>query len=95
MTVGYLQKKNLWLIIHLIQSNILWNILIKKKKKVFEKKHRSNLMLLFLAIKNFRTYLRGKVILELFTIAHPHVQLRYLLITDKEIKLIKLLTALK
>ena len=37
MTVGYLQKKNLWLIIHLIQSNILWNILIKKKKKVFEK----------------------------------------------------------
>ena len=57
MTVGYLQKKNLWLIIHLIQSNILWNILIKKKKKVFEKKHRPNLMLLFLAIKNFRTYL--------------------------------------
>ena len=37
----------------------------------------------------------GKVILELFTVAHPHVELRYLLINNKEIKVIKLLTALK
>ena len=31
MIVGYLQKKNLLLITHLIQSNILRNILIKKR----------------------------------------------------------------
>ena len=36
-------------------------------------------MLFFLAIKNFRSYLWDKVILELFTIAYPHVALRYLL----------------
>ena len=33
--------------------------------------------------------------LELFSIAHPHVELRYLLINKKEVKLIKQLTALK
>ena len=27
------------------------------------------------AIKNFRSFLWGKVILELFTITHPHVKL--------------------
>ena len=36
MIVGYLQKKNLWLITRLTQHNILRNILIKKRK-VFEK----------------------------------------------------------
>ena len=38
---------------------------------------------------------RGKRILELFTITHPHVELRYSLINDKEVKLIKPLTELQ
>ena len=41
-------------------------------------------MPLALAIKNFRSYLRGKVILASFTIAHPHVKLRYLLSLDEQ-----------
>ena len=81
MIVGYLQKKNLLLIIHLIQSNILRTILIRAK--VFEKQWESDLISLVLAIKNFRSYLWGKVILELFTIEHPHVELRYLLSLDQ------------
>ena len=52
-------------------------------------------MLLFLATKNFRSYLWGEVISELFTIAHPNGEFRYLLIDNKKVKLIKLLTALK
>ena len=66
---------------------------LKKKQKYLKKYHGSNLM--FFAIKNFRSYLEGKVILELFTMAQPHIELRYLSISDKEIKPIKLLTAVK
>ena len=45
MIAGHLQKKNLLLITHLIQPNILTNISIKKK--VFEKEHRSHLIFSF------------------------------------------------
>ena len=41
-------------------------------------------MLFFLPIENFRSYFWGKVILELFTIAHPHVELKYLLTGNKD-----------
>ena len=84
----------------MIQSNIVRSILIKKKylKNSMDQiwcscSLPSKILGAIYEVK--WSYLWGKVISELFTIAHPHVELRYLLINDKEIKLIKLLTALK
>ena len=39
MIVGYIQKKNILLITHLIQSNLLTNIMIKKIERYLKNKH--------------------------------------------------------